>query len=198
MHPFLFIGCVNYVNRLCEQIMCYCITTWLSSFQNQQRKKLLPDTQTTAIIPPHTRHRHHHFRMFQSLAAQTLLLGIGTGACIGGVFMAFRIGIVATFTSDPETASALPTRLWALLCAFQVVNGATFVYDGLLYALQAFAFVRNVMLTGTLLVFVPVLVGLLRADGTLFAVWAAKGALNVWRCATAAARVHVAELTDCF
>lgn len=135
-------------------------------------------------------------RLFQSLAIKTLCLGLGTGVVIGSVFWMYRSTVIATFSPDPETGAALPTRLWALLCAFQVINGATFVYDGLLYALQAFAFVRTMMLSGTLLVFAPVLLGLLRADGTLFAVWGAKAALNVWRCATAAARVHVAELTD--
>lgn len=115
---------------------------------------------------------------------------------MGTLFWVYRSTVIAVFSDDPHTVAALSTRLWALLCAFQVVNGATFVYDGLLYALQAFAFVRTMMLTGTLLVFAPVLCGLLRTDQSLFAVWAAKGALNVWRCCTAAARVHVADLTD--
>ncbi len=150
--------------------------------------------QHTHTLPPPPKHPLPTHSMYHDLAHKTLALGITTGLTIGSFFYLCAPYVIHAFTNDPLTAAALPPRLWGLVCFFQVVNGATFVYDGLLYALQAFAYVRNLMVLGTVCMFVPVLVVLLRVDGTLFAVWGAKGALNVWRCGAAALRVHWGEL----
>ena len=49
----------------------------------------------------------------------------------------------------------LRTPLWALLCALQPVNSLVFVYDGLLFATQSFAYARNALAIGAIGVFAP-------------------------------------------
>lgn len=70
-----------------------------------------------------------------------------------------------------------------------------FVYDGLLYASQAFAFVRSQMLLGLVFVFLPALAINMHFLHSLAAIWIAKACLNAWRMSTAAYHVHVHFLT---
>ena len=82
-------------------------------------------------------------------------------------------------------------RLWLVLCAAQPINAAAFVYDGLIYAVQAFAYTRTVMLAGFCVVFAPLLAVSQWQLRALWGVWAAKAAHNVWRLAGAALCIHV-------
>ena len=90
----------------------------------------------------------------------------------------------------------LHTPLWTLLCALprgraalapderrfltarlragalQPVNALVFVYDGLIYAVRAFGFLRNALAKSL-------------SPSSLLAIWAAKAALNCWRCGSA-------------
>ena len=50
--------------------------------------------------------------------------------------------------------------------------------------------VRDVMVTGFVVAFLPVLAGAFWGVHALWAVWAAKAAHNVWRLAGAALRIH--------
>lgn len=60
-------------------------------------------------------------------------------------------------------------------------NAGVFVFDGLLYAGQYFAFVRNQMISGIALIFAPALAAGLWTHQGLFGVWLAKALLNAWR-----------------
>ena len=65
----------------------------------------------------------------------------------------------------------------------QIVNASVFVLDGLIYAAQAFRFVRNLMCAACLLWFAPSLyVGMVVLSfRSLLAIWVAKTGLNVIR-----------------
>ena len=73
-----------------------------------------------------------------------------------------------------------------------------FVYDGLVYAFQDFAYARELMSTGVGYVFLPSL-AFVAARGedptTLADIWRCKVALNAWRLALLAARTHGWSLT---
>lgn len=147
-------------------------------------------------------------------------LGVGTGAIAAGLLGALQRPLSAAFTRD-AAAAVLLAQLWPLLCALQPINAVVFgapapprpratvttpppprpptrprlpptVYDGLLYATRSFSFVRNALALGVFLVYAPALAAAkLCAPHSLVAIWAAKAALNGWRCAAALFRIHV-------
>ena len=110
----------------------------------------------------------------------------------------FRDPIISIFTREGDasyrTILHFLRQVWPLLVAMQPVNCLIFVYDGLIYALQRFTYIRNVMASGFLLVFLPVLLYGTYSFHTLLAIWAAKAAFNVWRLAGLAGEVHVRVL----
>ena len=126
-------------------------------------------------------------RLTRILAA----LGLATGLAAALLLLALRDTLAAAFTRHPATRGLLTSgALWPLLCALQPVNSLVFVYDGLLYATRSFAYVRNALALGMLLVFAPALALVLSRAHTLLGIWAAKACLNSWRCATALVRIH--------
>ena len=119
-------------------------------------------------------------------------------AFLAGFFL-FESQLVALFTADEEVASLLRARgVWRTLALAQPLNALVFVYDGLVYAFQDFAYARELMSTGVGYVFLPSL-AFVAARGedptTLADIWRCKVALNAWRLALLAARTHGWSLT---
>ena len=110
----------------------------------------------------------------------------------------------------------LHTPLWTLLCALprgraalapherriltarlragalQPVNALVFVYAGLIYAVRALGCLRNALLLGVCCTFAPALaLAKTLSPSSLLAIWAAKAALNCWRCGSALLLIHV-------
>jgi hypothetical protein len=95
-------------------------------------------------------------------------------------------------------ASFLRARgVWRTLALAQPLNALVFVYDGLVYAFQDFAYARELMSTGVGYVFLPSLafVAASARPTTLADIWRCKVALNAWRLALLAARTHGWSLT---
>jgi hypothetical protein len=93
------------------------------------------------------------------------------------------------FTGNAETREAL-RGVWTILVVAQPINAAVFVYDGFIYASHSFAYVRQVMIAGVGLIFLPTLYLANRPTVTLRGIWIAKLALNAWRLVCLAVRVH--------
>jgi Na+-driven multidrug efflux pump len=110
-----------------------------------------------------------------------LWLGFVTTAA----FLAFRDQLIRTFTSDAGATAILRGNIWLMLSLVQPINAGVFCTDGLLYATQSFAFVRNVMVTSFFLLFSPVLMVAYWALHALWVVWGAKALMNLWRFAWA-------------
>lgn len=72
-----------------------------------------------------------------------LLLGVAVGGASGAALHAWRDGVIVLFTGEPRAVSILHGPVWGVVCAMQPINGAVFVYDGLLYATQSFAWVGD-------------------------------------------------------
>ena len=119
----------------------------------------------------------------RTLARLLVACGSVTGLVVGAVLGTSPTAIQHLFTRDPATLKHLNSGLWWLLVGMQPVNALVFVYDGLLYAVQAFAFKRNIVALGGFGVYLPVLLvailGPTRA--TLLFVWLAYAGLTAVR-----------------
>lgn len=118
-----------------------------------------------------------------------LSMGAMTGVVFCVIFFSARDVVIAAFTTDPDTRSALRT-VWPLLSLMQICNSIVFVYDGLIYATQAFHMVRNIMLLGALVLFLPSIVFSFYTFHTLLGIWVAKAVLNLWRALGAVYVIH--------
>ena len=133
----------------------------------------------------------------RSVCHRVLAFGLAAGACFLALFFLAEARLVALFTSDEHVAAYLRERsAWRTLALAQPLNALVFVYDGLVYAFQDFAYARELMSTGVGYVFLPSLIYVTVArDTTLADVWRCKVALNAWRLALLAARTHGWSLT---
>jgi Na+-driven multidrug efflux pump len=118
---------------------------------------------------------------------------VGTGALCSALMWAGEAQIMHAFTHEPGVHAELRSA-WSVLVLMQPCNAAVFVYDGLMLALQAFAFIRNLMLVTTLGMFGPALwlcyaAGVGGLGHTLLAIWLANCLLNAGRFVGAAWRV---------
>mgnify|MGYP002877950466 CR=1 FL=1 len=135
---------------------------------------------------------------FRILTRRLLLLGLAFG--LGSVLFLtlFRGPIISIFTREGDASYgailAFLDQVWPVLVAMQPINCFVFVYDGLIYALQRFTYIRNVMVSGFFLVFFPILAYGTYRTHSLLAIWLAKSALNVWRLMGLAGEIHVRVL----
>lgn len=126
------------------------------------------------------------------LSHNLLACGVITGFVFSALLVGGKSAIPNVFTRDVATKETLlNSGVWNVLVLAQPVNAACFVYDGFAYATHSFAYVREMMATGVGLVFLPVLYLANRPNVSLKGIWQAKLALNVWRVAWLAVRVHV-------
>jgi Na+-driven multidrug efflux pump len=125
-----------------------------------------------------------------NLSVKLIILGSSCGALCGMVLFIFSDSVIGCFTSHRNVVRQLDA-VWWMLCIMQPTNGAVFVLDGLLAALQAFKFAAKAMVGSVALLFFPaLLIGNFLAgdeddDGTigrgLAVLWAAKCVLNLAR-----------------
>ena len=121
-------------------------------------------------------------REFAVIRDILLLMGLALGIIAAAVMFFLRDDILRLFNLG-STSQDLLLSLWPLLCCMQVVNAAVFVFDGFIYAVQAFRFVRNLMILGCLGVFGPTMAVAMAIHKwrSLLAIWVAKTGLNVVR-----------------
>ncbi|DBB06548.1 TPA: hypothetical protein ACH3X1_012088 [Trebouxia sp. C0004] len=130
-------------------------------------------------------------RSLQVLCNRVLLSGLAIGTLCGFGFFVAEDWLISLFTKADVTVDILHNNLWSLLCVVQPLNSLVFVYDGLLYASQSFAFTRNVMLVGFCLVFCPMITVAQYTVKALWGVWVAKAALNLCRLLGGMYRIHI-------
>ena len=130
-------------------------------------------------------------REFKSLLYILLALGVSAGMVFSAILVWGKTFIPTVFTADAAAREMLATSgVWTILVAAQPINAAVFVYDGFIYASHSFSYVRQVMIAGVGLVFLPTLYLANRPTATLCGIWTAKLALNAWRLVCLMARVH--------
>ena len=132
--------------------------------------------------------------------------GLTTGLLAAAALAARGADIIAIYTprwtahgGDAAAGDARAMRsalesVWPLLCGMQAVNALVFVYDGLMYATQNWAYVRNLMAVACILVYAPLLALGSALAPSLRAVWIAKAALNSVRFIGAYYLLHCSPL----
>jgi len=121
------------------------------------------------------------------LTRRLFFFAVMAGTACGSVLLLFQDSIIDSFTATDanDDTKTILRSVWMLTALMQPVNALVFVSDGLLFAHQAFGFIRNLMLIGVLGIFVPSLwLGYSTTD-TLLALWIAKSLLSFWRCLAA-------------
>ena len=118
-----------------------------------------------------------------------MFMGFGVGVLVSVLMWFLRNRIIVTIFALEDPSRQLLVDIWPLLCAMQMVNAAVFVLDGFIYGVQAFSYVRNLMLLCCLGWFGPALVcvdvPVVPGWRTLAAVWYCKAGLNTIRAAGA-------------
>ena len=114
------------------------------------------------------------------LSRRLVLLGLGVGFGFFALYIWAEPLLVGLFTDQPAIIALLST-LWFWLAATQPLNAVAYVYDGLLFAHRAFAFLRRRMVEGVLFIFLPVTAFGFWHTQTLLGLWTGLFALNVYR-----------------
>eukprot|EP00958_Prasinococcus_capsulatus_P021112 scaffold2823_cov373-Prasinococcus_capsulatus_cf.AAC.5 len=125
-------------------------------------------------------------RSLRRLATRVLVFGALVGAACSALYAIEKRPLLRLFTRDREALDAIERGpLWTMLCVFQPINALAFVYDGLMYAGQGFAYLSRSFAVGMLLCYAPFIVTAFVLEeqhrGSLAWVWGAKAAFNVWR-----------------
>ncbi|GAB4224721.1 MAG: MATE family efflux transporter [Acidobacteriota bacterium] len=123
----------------------------------------------------------------RAVGRRLLIAGTVIGAGFALVYGLAREPIAALFTRDPQVLDPLRAT-WPVIALTQPLNALVYVWDGLLFGRRDFAYLRRHMLIGVLLVFVPLLLALGWARGSLVGVWLALVGLNGYRAASCGAR----------
>lgn len=108
-----------------------------------------------------------------------LLLGLIIGAIFTLVFFLFQNPIMGIFTKDPVIIEIL-MGVWFLMAMTQVPNALAFVYDGLLFGLEAFDYLRKHMIIGVLVIFLPFALSV-HWKKSLLLLWIGLSLLNIYR-----------------
>ena len=130
---------------------------------------------------------------------------------IGGLMLGFFFFSMLLFTgpnfwtsfflnvNDPMYGSISESvqSLWWIILLIQPINAMLAVYEGLLYASQSFSYVRNTIVSGFLLVFLPLFVtGSFTNMGSIQLVILSKTCFDAYRAISYAYKVHFSLSDD--
>lgn len=105
------------------------------------------------------------------------------GAVIGIAFtLIYAFGgkfLVGLFTTDEDVIKII-FSFWFLIVLSQVTNSLAFVYDGLLFGLEEFGYLRKYMIVGALFVFLPLAYFAMKSNSLTY-LWVGMITLNVFR-----------------
>ncbi|MCF8059533.1 MAG: MATE family efflux transporter [Bacteriovoracaceae bacterium] len=110
---------------------------------------------------------------------QLLILGL----CVGGVFtILYLLGweaIGSLFTKDALVMKEMG-KVKVLVILSQAISAVAFVFDGLLFGLSGFSYLRKHMIIGALFIYFPLALMSLK-DPSLVWIWSGLVCLNVYR-----------------
>ena len=117
-----------------------------------------------------------NYQKLVSLRNDLLKINIYIGAGLSLLYGAFYILIGNLFTEDLEVRTTFYSFFWIVIL-MQPFNSIAFSYDGIFKGLGEAKALRNTLLIGTFLIFVPILFGVGSAFPTLYSIW---GAFSAW------------------
>ncbi len=115
---------------------------------------------------------------------QLLILGLYVGVTFTILYLISWDFIISLFTTDPAVAKTMG-QVKVLVILSQAISAVAFVYDGLIFGLSGFDYLRKHMIFGALLVFFPLAIWSLK-DPSLAWIWAGLVFLNLYRGITGA------------
>lgn len=115
---------------------------------------------------------------------QLLILGLIVGVSFTFTYLVAWDFIISLFSKDPEVAMAMG-EVKVLVIISQAISAVAFVYDGLIFGLSGFHYLRKHMMIGALIVYFPLALMSLR-DPSLSWIWAGLVFLNLYRGLTGA------------
>jgi len=128
--------------------------------------------------------------LFQRMTERLLFIGCLVGLLFSVLLLALEDEIISVFTMKSSESKAKVIgqlrKVWSLIAVVQPINSLVFVLDGLIYALQKFDYVRNLMVFAFAVVYSPLLIsfqvtGFFDAASGLVFIWLAKSAMNFVR-----------------
>ncbi|WP_372656248.1 MATE family efflux transporter, partial [Halobacteriovorax sp.] len=116
---------------------------------------------------------------FQIMKKNLLTLSLIFGVGFTFFYMVLKEQLVGVFTNDPEVISVIDS-IWPYLAFSQLFLCATYVYDGLLFGLGKFDYVRKHMFLGFLFSFLPFIIYSFYSDQLLW-IWLGLIGLGFYR-----------------
>jgi putative MATE family efflux protein len=108
-----------------------------------------------------------------------LKIGMGIGLIFTFLYLFFGPTIWSLFTKDTELLQNI-VKIWPLVVLVQVFNALAFIYDGLMFGIGEFQFIRKHMIIGVLTIFLP-FATLAYYSKTLLFIWVGLSAVNLYR-----------------
>ncbi len=110
---------------------------------------------------------------------ELLKLGLYVGLAFVLIYGIFWNQVIHTFVEDPMILDQLKHLKWPIVIS-QVFSAVAFVFDGLIFGLNGFSFLRKHMMIGASLTYVPfALISIWQPD--LMWIWAGMITLNAYR-----------------
>jgi len=116
---------------------------------------------------------------FQSMKKNLLILSLFFGVSFTFFYMVLERQLIGIFTNDPAVISVVKS-IWPYLAFSQLFLCATYVYDGLLFGLGRFDYVRKHMFLGFLFSFLPFIIYSFYGDQLIW-VWLGLIGLGFYR-----------------
>lgn len=118
-------------------------------------------------------------KVTQIVFRQLLILGFLVGVFFTLLYALFWEQVLALFTDNPEVIAVMVKLKWLIVIS-QIVSAVAFVYDGLIFGLDGFGYLRKHMLIGAGLFYFPIALYTLISPELLW-VWLGLILLNVYR-----------------
>lgn len=99
-------------------------------------------------------------------------ISVGIGVALAMVYLVGYVFIVDFFTTDEHVKTIFISFFWLVILS-QPINAVAFALDGVFKGLGRAALLRNTLVVGTALVFIPIIYGLEMTGFYMIAIWAA-------------------------
>ncbi len=104
-----------------------------------------------------------------SIYKKNIIMGLQIGAVFTLVLFVFKTSILSLFTSDPLVLKKIDA-LWPIIALTQIPLSIAYVYDGLLFGINRFDYLRKHMFVGFIFIYLPICV-LAYQNKSLFILW---------------------------
>jgi multidrug resistance protein, MATE family len=119
------------------------------------------------------------YHLLEVIFKRLLQLGFLIGLLFTLIYFFFTNQIIHIFTEDINVITVL-LSIWPLIVITQIPNAFSFVFDGLMFGLEAFDYLRKHMIIGVLLIFLPFALSI-HFSKQLILLWLGLSLLNIYR-----------------